>query len=420
MNASPLGTFKQSSTLVARMNVPWLSLALAFVAIAATPAAQAQPAFTVLHSFTGAGDGGNPITGLTIDAAANLYGTTFNGGAGYGTVFRLRHSNSGWVLTPLYRFAGSNDGAYPYGRVTLAHDGTLYGTTEAGGLGDNGTIFHLKPGPVAPRNALAPWSESVLYRFTGGSDGAKPQGDLFIDESGNIYGAASSGGTGGGVVYELTPSGGAWTQAVLYTAQDSTGTLPWGGVVSDSAGNLYGVFEDNGPNGFGAVYQLSPSGSGWTEQTIQGFTYTGNDGGYPYGGLILDSSGNLYGTTTSGGSGGGGTAFQLTPANGGWVFNALYGFSGSSFTGPKDKLVMDAAGNLYGTTYSEGAFGSGSVFELTPSNGGWTYTSLHDFTGGSDGGLPISSLVFDSSGNLYGTAQSGGASGYGVVFQITP
>ena len=151
MNAAPLGTFKQSSTLVARMTVVWLSLALALVAIAATPAAQAQPAFTVLHSFTGAGDGGNPITGLTLDAAANLYGTTFNGGAGYGTVFRLRHSNSGWVLTPLYRFAGSNDGAYPYGRVTLAHDGTLYGTTEAGGLGDNGTIFHLKPGPVGSK-----------------------------------------------------------------------------------------------------------------------------------------------------------------------------------------------------------------------------------------------------------------------------
>jgi uncharacterized repeat protein (TIGR03803 family) len=292
MKAAPLGTFKQSSTLAARMAVACLSLALAFVAIAATPAAQAQPAFTVLHSFTGAGDGGNPITGLTIDAAGNLYGTTFNGGVGYGTVFKLRHSSSGWILTPLYRFAGSDDGAYPYGRVTLAHDGTLYGTTEAGGLGDNGTIFHLKPGPAAPRNALAPWIETVLYRFTGGSDGAKPQGDLTIDQSGNIYGAASSGGTGVGVVYELAPSGGAWTQTVLYTAQDPNGSLPWGGVASDSAGNLYGVFEDDGPGGVGAVYQLSPSGSGWTEQTIHGFTY-GSDGGYPYGGLILDSSGNL-------------------------------------------------------------------------------------------------------------------------------
>jgi uncharacterized repeat protein (TIGR03803 family) len=423
MNAFPLERFKQPSISLASMTVVFLLSALAVIAIAATPAAQAQPAFTVLHSFTGAGDGGNPITGLTIDAAGNLYGTTFNGGVGFGTVFRLRHNGSGWVLTPLYRFAGGNDGAYPYARVSIAQDGTLYGTTEAGGNANGsgwGTIFHLKPAPVAPRNALAPWIETVLYSFTGGNDGAKPQGDLLIEPSGNIYGTAISGGTGDGVVYELAPSGGNWTESVLYAAQDSTGTLPWGGVVSDAAGNLYGVFENSGPNGVGAVYQLSPSGSGWTEQTIHAFTYVGSDGGFPYGGLILDSSGNLYGTTSSGGASGGGTAFELTPDNGGWAFNALYGFVGSNSTGPKDKLIMDAAGNLYGTTYSEGAFGNGSVFELSPSNNGWIYTSLHDFTGGSDGALPISSLIFDRSGNLYGTAESGGASGNGVVFQITP
>ena len=147
---------------------------------------------------------------------------------------------------------------------------------------------------------------------------------------------------------------------------------------------------------------------------------SGND---PWAGLIIDPSGNLYGTTTGGGSGSGGTVFELTPANVGWTFKTLYSFSGNG-GGPSDKLVMDAAGNLYGTTYIDGAYGYGTVFKLTPSNGGWTYTSLHDFTGGSDGANPISSLVFDANGNLYGTASQGGTGncpgGCGVVFEITP
>jgi uncharacterized repeat protein (TIGR03803 family) len=391
-----------------------------------TPSAPAQT-FTVLHSFTCYGDGCLPETGLTIDAAGNLYGTTAGGGAHQnGTVFRLRKSGSGWVLNPLYSFAGGNDGASPGGRVSLAPDGSLYGTTsEGGGSGCNGagcgTVFHLKPSPTAPTSALAPWSETVLYRFSGGSDGARPGGDLTFDKSGNIYGTASVGGNNNyGVVYELTPSGGGWTETALYSPQGSGGgTNPSGGVVFDTSGNLYGVFFSSGL-GWGTVYQLSPAGSGWTEQTIHRFSYTGSDGADPIGGLIIDASGNLYGTTSQGETSVG-TVFELNPGSGGWTFNTLWPFPlQNNSTGPVDKLLMDAAGNLYGTTFGLGVYNLGTVFKLTPSNGGWTYSSLHDFTGGSDGLFPWSSLVFDANGNIYGTTTEGGAGNGGVVFEITP
>ncbi|MGA2372798.1 MAG: choice-of-anchor tandem repeat GloVer-containing protein [Candidatus Korobacteraceae bacterium] len=217
----------------------------------------------------------------------------------------------------------------------------------------------------------------------------------------------------------MTHSGGGWTETVLYSAQPGEdGNNPLGGVVFDRSGNLYGVFWEGGLCDVGAVYQLSPLGSSWTEQTLYGFPCSGDDGLYPTGGLIIDQSGNLYGTTLESGSSGGGTVFELTPANGGWTFNTQYSFLGN--VGPEAKLIMDAAGNLYGTTYYDGAYGAGSVFKLTPSNGGWTYTSLHDFSAGSDGALPVSNVVFDANGDLYGTASYGGGYGHGVVWEITP
>jgi len=197
---------------------------------------------------------------------------------------------------------------------------------------------------------------------------------------------------------------------------------PGGGVVFDSSGNLYGESAGAYGNGYGAIYQLSPSGSDWTEQII--YTFTANDDGFaPAGGLIVDSSGNLYGTTASGGHyyHGGGTVFQLTPrSDGGWTFTTLYRLSGERNCGPKDRLFMDASGNLYGTTYCDGDEAIGSVFKLTPSDGNWTYTSLHDFTGGSDGLYPRSGVILDAKGDLYGTASGGGTYNYGLVWQITP
>jgi uncharacterized repeat protein (TIGR03803 family) len=396
------------------------------VTIVLTQSAQAQT-FKVILNFTNGQDGARPYAGLTMDAAGNLYGTTFGnsgGSNGNGSVFKLKHFGSGWILNPLYDYAGGNDGAWSWGRLARAQDGTFYGTTWTGGGSGIGTVFQVKPFPTAPVTALAPWSETVTYVFTGGNDGAAPQGDLTFDQSGNVYGVTNYGGdAGNGVVYELTPSGGGWTQAVLYSFQGADdGANPYGGVVFDQAGNLYGVVNYGGTSNSGAVYELSPSGSGWTKTALYNFT-GGNDGATPYGGLTIDASGNLYGTTAFGGVGGGGTVFELTPANGGgWSFNTLYSFSGSGYPnyGPMDKLTMDAAGNLYGTTYQDGGFQSGSVFKLTPSGGGWSYTSLHDFTGASGGAYPISILVLDTSGNLYGTASAGGANGFGMVFEITP
>ena len=398
--------------------------------VVATQPAEAQT-YTVIHNFMGGADGDEPNYGLTIDAGGNLYGTTFGGDSGTGTVYVLSPGSAGWALTPLYVFTGGSDGAAPYAAVIFGPDGSLYGTTGFGGIPNPacttgggktgcGTVYKLTP-------SNGSWTESVLYDFSGGTDGASPLGGrLVFDQAGNFYGTTFSGGGGScpggcGVVYELTPSDGGWTESVLYSfSGGNDGANPWAGVIFDQSGNLYGTTSGGGTYGYGTVYELMPSASGWTLKTLYSFQNQ-QDGGQPYAGLIFDQSGNLYGATTEGGTGKGGTVFELTPARGGWNFNTLYGFPGSggqAAQGPVASLIMDSVGNLYGATAGDGANGFGSVFKLTPSAGSWTYTSLHDFTSGSDGKLPRSNLVFDRNGNLFGTAY-GGTTGYGVVFEIT-
>ena len=208
----------------------------------------------------------------------------------------------------------------------------------------------------------------MLYRFTGGSDGGAPDGDLTFDQSGSIYGTATAGGSpscpyGCGVIYKLTRSGNDWTETVLYSAEDGEdGALPHGGVAFDTSGNLYGTFEGCFLHCYGTVYELSPSGSGWAEQTVYRFA-NGNDGNGPEGGVIIDQFGNLYGTDFAGGSGGGGVVFELTSSLGSWSFNLVYSLTGNSPCGPQERLLMDQAGNLYGTTYCDGTYGAGSVFK---------------------------------------------------------
>lgn len=403
------------------------------VTIVLTQSVQAQT-YTVIHNFTGGQDGANPYAGLTLDAAGNLYGTSTLGGAGAGTVFKLRYVNSGWVFTPLYSFpvVGRKGLHNATARVVIGPSGILYGTTQYGGQGTCdlggggcGTVYNLKPSPTRPMSAFAPWNETELYAFTGGADGGQPgNGDVVFDQAGNLYGTTLLRGfEDNGVVYELTPSNGDWTEGVVYSfTGDNDGSTPNGGVIFDKAGNLYGTTSDGGTYDNGTVYQLTPSGSGWVKKILYSF-HGGSDGANPIGGLILDQSGNLYGTTGYGGSGFGGVVFEMTPSNGSWTYTTLYGFtrSGSGTPpGPQGSLFMDAAGNLYGTTYADGAYGYGSVFELTPSNGGWTYTALYDFTGGADGCSPWGSVLLDAKGNLYGTVSSCGADGYGVAFEITP
>jgi uncharacterized repeat protein (TIGR03803 family) len=381
--------------------------------------------YNVIYNFTGGMDGAFPEAGLTMDKAGNLYGTAYEGGSSNrGTVFKMLPKGSGWVLSPLYSFTGRTDGGAPIARVVFGPNGSLYGTTEFGGhnCGEGcGTVFNLKPSPSACKTALCPWTETVIYSFSGSSDGANPgYGDLTFDPTGHIYGTTYFGGNNArGVVYELTPSGGSWTESAIYLfTGGADGDNPYSSVIFDGAGNLYGT-ANGGGSGHGTVFQLTPSGSGWSENTLYGFQ-DASDGGTPFGGLVFDSTGDLYGATSTGGSGGGGTVYELASSGGGWTFDVIGSFAGSAYLpGPYDSLTMDAAGNLYGTTYKDGAHSAGSVFELTPSDGGWTLTDLYDFTGGKDGGLPYGSVLVGANGNLYGTASQGGANGYGVVWKIT-
>jgi uncharacterized repeat protein (TIGR03803 family) len=335
-------------------------------------------------------------------------------------VFRLSVSGPGSVLTPLYSFQGGpNDGAYPQGGVIVGPDGSLYGTTSSGGQYGWGMIYRLRPSPTACTSAICPWGKTVLYSFCSQrpncNDGATPgYGNLVFDQTGNLYGTTGNGGANdAGAVFELTPSNGVWTESVVYSFPGSclSSCAPFSGLIFDSAHNLYGTTGIGGTADAGVVYELSPSGSGWTEQTLSSIYIEG--GTITYGGLAMDGQGNLFGT--SGGPFPGGV-FELTPSNGSWTFNVLYAFSGNE--GPFDTPTLDAAGNVYGTSSKTGLYDDGEVFKLTSSNGGWIYTSVS--FDGSDGYSPLGSVVLDGDGNLYGTTSGGGTYGYGVVFEIVP
>ena len=415
-----------------------LALATLFVlAAAGSHSAQAQT-FNVIHTFTGGDDGYQPTGTLTLDRAGNLYGTTTDLG-GPGTVFQLKRSNGNWILNSLYTFLNSNDGFMPLGGVVFGPNGTLYGTTYQGGTGSGGgqcqqgcgTVFNLTPPARACRTALCGWTESAIYSFQGGSDGIDPNAALVFDQAGATYGTTPRGGLAGeGIVFQLTLHSGEWTESLLHTfaGVGRDGGYPESGMIFDSAGNLYGTTVDGGSFSAGTVFQLAPSGSGWTTSTVHDFD-GGNGGAGPQGALTFDGSGKFYGTTEGGGLDDSGTVFELTFSGGTWSFAVLYSVpAGSDNSGPQGNLAMDAAGNLYGATYDAGAHHDGNVFKLTPINGGWTYTSLHDFTGGADGANPLSGVTLDSNGNLYGTTTLGGMQGgnncntlgCGVVWEITP
>lgn len=399
------------------------------LALEASPGAQAQ-SFRVIHNFQGRPDGATPYGTLAIDGAGNLYGTTYGGGdSGNGIVYQLTPQGSNWAFQTLYSFQGGGDGALPVSGVTVGPDGSLYGTTNFGGSGGDeqcgiwgcGTVFAIIPSGGS-------WQESVIHRF-GGWDGAHPTGVLTLDQAGNVYGTAPYGGAYAGVVFELSSSGSGWTEKLLASFGDARNTqpqpggLPDSGVIFDRQGNLYGVTPSDSNTDCGTVFMLTHSGSSWTRTVLHDFNTQGQ-GCDPQGGLIFDQQGNLYGTTMLISRYGGlGTAFQLVPSSGSWTMNTIWtseGYFEGGGAGPTASMVMDAAGNLYGTSYAGGDYGRGAVFKLTPSSGGWIYTALHNFTGGSDGDLIQAGLVFDANGNLYGAASYGGQYGAGTVFEITP
>jgi len=391
------------------------AMALTVFALTAFAAAAHAQSFQVIHTFTGP-DGAIPRAGLSIDRGGKLYGTTYAGheGSGWGGVYQMRQHGSSWVFGTLQIFDGQ-----PLDRVVFGPNGTLYGTSPSNLVSYHyGYIFNLRPPLNVCTTVMCNWDASVLYGFSGGNDGATPKGAaLVFDRAGNMYGTTTSGGSGNGVVYELSPGG---VQTPIYQfAGSPDGATPYSGVVFDSAGNLYGVTTAGGASGNGAVYELSPNGGGWTEQVIYSFT-GGSDGSNPVGGLVVDGAGNIYGSTANGGSGGGGTVFELSPNGGGWSYNLLHSFSGGANCGPWAEPSFDSAGNLYATTLCDGLTGNGNVFELVNSGGNFTYSSVYDFTGGNDGKRPYSNVAFDSSGNLYGTTSVGGADTSGVVWEITP
>jgi uncharacterized repeat protein (TIGR03803 family) len=382
---------------------------LLFLATVSQPA-QSQT-YRVIYNFTGKGsDGASPYGGPTLDQSGNLYGTTYAGGTyGSGNVYRLSPTGSSWTYTTLYSFKAGADGVGPaFGSLVIGADRLLFGTTEGGGY--FGTDFAI---------CACPGREVQIHSFGMGTDGAQPIGGVVLDSAGNFYGTTSLGGAyGNGTVFEEKRSGRSWSEISLYSfTGGNDGTNPPAGVTLDAHGNLYGTTSLGGANGVGVVYELSPSGSGWAQTVL--YTFQGlTDGQNPVGGVVLDDAGNLYGTTFDGGINGGGTVYELSPSGKGWTFTVLYSFTGG-YGGPYNKLTI-AKGNIYGSTEADGANGFGSVFKLTPANGGWTFTDLHDFAGGSDGAALYGSVAVDSAGDVFGTTNEGGSDNQGLVFEITP
>jgi uncharacterized repeat protein (TIGR03803 family) len=360
----------------------------------------AAQTLAILHNFGGNGDGANSFAGLIADTAGNLYGTTEQGGAsGGGTVFKLTPARSESVL---YNFPGfPGDGAAPLAGLIADAAGNLYGTTFSGGANGFGAIFRLTPAD----------GESLLYSFAGApGDGANPLAGLITDTAGNLYGTTEQGGGDGfGTVFKLTPEGG---ESLLqsFAGFPGDGAAPLAGMIADTAGNLYGTTFSGGASGLGTVFKLTPEGA---ESVL--YSFGGGDGALPRAGLILDTAGNLYGSTFSGGASGFGTVFKLTPTG---SESILHSFAGAPGDGafPYAGLIADAAGNLYGTTAQGGANGLGTVFKLTPMG---NESVLHSFAGApGDGANPFAGLIADAAGNLYGTTYYGGANDAGTVFEF--
>jgi uncharacterized repeat protein (TIGR03803 family) len=379
------------------------------------PCTLAATNFQNLYSFTGGNAGQGPLAGLVADGSGNLFGTTVGGGThACGTIFELSHTNGAWSEKVLYSFTCGNDGRYPSASLIFDEAGNLYGTTAGLYTVSNGNVFEL----VHQKNDR--WTLKVLYSFSGKGDGTNPVAGLVLDQGGNLYGTAPRGAEGFGAVFELQPNGhGSWKEKVLHRfANGRDGAFPMAALTSDSAGNIYGTAEYGGGvppcGGCGAVFRLTPQQNGnWKYQVIHRFR--GTDGSFPFASMIVDAQGNLYGTTLSGGPKGGGTVFELMKnQNGHWGRRSLHNFGLNPLTGlgPQTALFFDTSGNLWGTTLEGGNlgcnYGCGVVFELTPDGQGqWNESVAHTFVG-NPGYYPA------------GTTEGDGKLTFGSVYEITP
>lgn len=377
--------------------LPMILLAIT-VALITTLSAAAQT-FTVLHEFTGAQDGAEPIAPLISDPEGNLYSTTYNGGIPFsqGVIFKIDPTGK---LTPLHFFIYEVDGSSANAGLVRDDAGNLYGATPGGGPFLYGTVFKLDPTN----------KETILHKFTGGADGGTVFQSLLLDSAGNLYGAAFYGGDptcSCGTIFKIDNAG---AFSVLHTFTGPDGVNPYGTLIKDRAGNLYGTTEFGGDLNAGTVFKLSAGG---VLTVLHSFT-GGDDGNNPAGGPYMDSSGNLYGTTFNGGTANIGVIYKIDVTG----LTVLHSFIGSDGAHPRGQVIQDSLGNFYGTTYQGGDFLSlGTVYKLDRTG---TVTTLHQFSTRADGNSPYPGVYMDPAGNLYGTTFFGGEFGWGTVYKITP
>jgi len=372
----------------------------------------------VVYNFTGMNDGGNAATALALDKTGNVYGTTVIGGTYQcGTIFEAKpQSTPPWTEAVLYSFTCYGDGKNPHGGVTIDAQGNLDGTTVAGGTGycagdGCGVVFQYASG-----------SEVVLHAFTGNHDGFGPGGQVTIDPSGNIYGTTPDGGRSGlGTVYGIAQSGKVWRERVLHAFtgghDGSTGSL--GALLRDSSGNLYGVTETGGALSNGTVFRIVPARGAKSKLTTL-YAFKGTpDAGSPYGGLVADASGNLYGTTYYGGANGLGSIFELVKKGNGFSERVLYSFKGGSDgSSSTSTLIFGTAGTLYGTTSAGGgSCDCGTIFSFNTKSG--KEKVLHSFGGANDGMYSYYGLTQEANGKFVGTTVAGGGFGQGTIFEFT-
>jgi uncharacterized repeat protein (TIGR03803 family) len=391
---------------------------------------------TVLHEFGLGQDGASPSSSIIFDSAGNIYGETASGGTGpctggCGTVYRISPDGTGFKETGSYSFRGPThgDGRTPQGALIMDSAGNLYGVTSNGGTKDSGTVFKLTPG------SNGAWTESVLYAFgvaSGQAGGIGPSGKLLLDGSGNLYGVTAGGGSrNGGVVFELTPSAsGPWTETVLHSfapAGKLDGNQPVG-IIFDSAGDIFGVTSFGGTEsveGAGTVFELVNESGLWAYRSVHTFAPTGENLQTPNGGMVFDSSGNLYVGMSRGGRGGAGVV-ELIPNGNKYAPAALYSFLGEGLPpAPYEALVFDNSGNLYSASYPGGPgsgcdIGCGLVYKLSPGEPHWIPTQVDLTTDGVLGGEPFGGVTLDSQGNIYVATAINGTHGGGALFRINP
>ncbi len=406
-----------------------LALAALFAALAvtlpvharATPPASKPLHETILYSFSGQ-DGASPASGLIADSAGALYGTTSGGGGPeVGIVFRLAPAGDGsYTESVLYAFHAGLDGANPAASLIMDSTGNLFGTTEHGGSPSSegcGTIFELTP-------TASGYAERIVHTFHGQPDGCVPDSSLTAGDDGVLYGTTSGGGRfGRGSVFALTPSGSGFIESVVVSlGTHAGGSAPVGGVIRDGAGDLFGVAGSGGANSqYGTAFELQHTGKQYRQVTLVRFHSRDSGAIFPKAGLVGGANGALFGTTYVGGGYGVGVVYELQPSGSGYQETTLYTFGqgGDGSACPLGNLIIDASGALFGSTNYGGPQGGGTVFELSPKGQGYVQTVLHTFGAAGDGAHPVSELLAGKDGALYGTTYAGGASGLGTVFELS-